>query len=51
MKKILSAILALTIVAGIAAPAFAWTGDTCPFKDKSMCVTESLSSVNYGDDD
>ena len=44
MKKILTAVFALTLVTSIAAPAFAWTADTCPFTDKALCVTESLSS-------
>ncbi|AVF04813.1 hypothetical protein C4375_14630 [Devosia sp. I507] len=49
MKKILSAILALTIVAGVAAPAFAWTGDTCPFSDKSMCDVVTLTDDTSDD--
>ncbi|MEQ9635839.1 MAG: hypothetical protein RLW68_07105 [Devosia marina] len=46
MNKILSAFIALTIIAGVAAPAFAWTGDTCPFSDKSMCVVKSLTDTS-----
>ncbi|GAB5430417.1 MAG: hypothetical protein Devi2KO_38760 [Devosia indica] len=49
MKMILSAILALTIVAGVAAPAFAWTGNTCPFTDKSMCDVVTLTDDTSDD--
>ncbi|MBB4051636.1 hypothetical protein GGR20_001272 [Devosia subaequoris] len=49
MNKIVSALIALTIVAGIAAPAFAWTGDTCPFTDKSMCDVVSLTDDTSDD--
>ncbi|MHA6297631.1 hypothetical protein [Devosia sp. CAU 1758] len=50
MKKILAALLALTLAAGIAAPAFAWDADNCPFTDKSMCdVSKSL--LDTTDDD
>lgn len=43
MKKILAAILALTLITGIAAPAFAASGDTCPYVNESMCaVSKSL---------
>lgn len=47
MKKILALALASLMVAGVATPSFAATsGDNCVFKDKSLCVTESLVSYN-----
>lgn len=48
MKKIIALVLATAMVAGAAAPTFAATsGDNCSFKDKALCVTESL--VSYDD--
>ena len=41
MKKFLAIVLAA--VAGLAVPSFAADADNCVFKDKSLCVTESLS--------
>ena len=47
MKKIIALVLATAMVAGAAAPTFAATsGDHCSFKDKSLCVTQSLVSNN-----
>lgn len=43
MKKIVVALLSLTMIAGVTAPAFAWAAENCPFTEKSMCVVESLS--------
>lgn len=43
MKKIFALVIASVMVAGAAAPTFAATADHCVFKDKSLCVTESLS--------
>lgn len=43
MKKLVASIIAMTIVAGVAAPAFAWEAKSCPFTDKSMCGTQSIS--------
>ena len=37
MNKFLSSVLALMLVAGLAAPSFAWDADNCPFIDTSMC--------------
>lgn len=49
MKKIIALVLATAMVAGAAAPTFAATsGDNCSFKDKTLCVTESLVSYNNG---
>jgi hypothetical protein len=43
MKKLFALVIASVMVAGVATPSFAATsGDKCVFKDKSMCVTESL---------
>ena len=44
MKKIIALVLATAMVAGAAAPTFA--ADNCSFKDKTLCVTESLVSYN-----
>ncbi|MBN9335974.1 hypothetical protein [Devosia sp.] len=41
MKKIFALVIASVMVAGVATPSFA--ADHCAFKDKSLCVTESLS--------
>ena len=42
MKKLITLIVASALVAAVAGPSFA--GDTnCAFKDKTLCVTESLS--------
>jgi len=49
MKKILSTVIALAIVAGLAAPGFAWTGDTCPFTETSMCEVVSLTNDTSDD--
>ena len=46
MKKIIALAIASVMVAGAAAPSFAASPDHCAFKDKSLCVTESLVSVN-----
>lgn len=46
VKQILSAILALVLVAGIAAPAFAWDETNCPFTDASMCKTETIAPTS-----
>lgn len=47
MKKIIALVFATAMVAGAAAPTFAATqGDNCTFKDKTLCVTESLVSYN-----
>ena len=46
MKKIFALALASLMVAGVATPSFA--ADHCAFKDKSLCVTESLVDVNNG---
>jgi len=43
MKKIFALVIASVMVAGVATPSFAATSDHCAFKDKSLCVTESLS--------
>ncbi|MDV3250337.1 hypothetical protein DevBK_03210 [Devosia sp. BK] len=44
MKKIIALAIASLVVAGVATPSFAATsGPNCVFKDKSLCVTESLS--------
>jgi len=43
MKKFLAIVLAAVAVAGLAVPSFAADADNCVFKDKSLCVTESLS--------
>ena len=45
MKKFLAVVLATAMVAGVAAPTFAMStsGPDCVFKDKTLCVTESLS--------
>lgn len=43
MKKILALALASLMVAGVATPSFAASADNCAFKDKSLCVTESIS--------
>lgn len=43
MKKILALVVASVMVAGVATPSFAANADHCAFKDKSLCVTESLS--------
>ncbi|WP_160194769.1 hypothetical protein [Devosia riboflavina] len=49
MKKIIALVFATAMVAGAAAPTFAATsGDNCSFKDKALCVTESLVDVNNG---
>lgn len=39
MKKLVAAALALTVIAGFSAPAFAWSVDNCPFTNKAMCET------------
>jgi hypothetical protein len=41
MKKLVALVLASALIAGAAAPSFA--ADNCAFKDKALCVTESLS--------
>lgn len=47
MKKIVALAIASLMVAGVATPSFAATsGDHCAFKDKSLCVTQSLSDIN-----
>ncbi|WP_161796863.1 hypothetical protein [Devosia soli] len=43
MKKIFALVIASVMVAGVATPSFAAAPDHCAFKDKTMCVTESLS--------
>lgn len=47
MKKILALVLAMAMVAGVAAPSFA--AEKCVFRDASMCVTQSISSLNNDD--
>ena len=44
MKKIVALAIASLMVAGVATPSFA--ADNCSFKDKTLCVTESLVSYN-----
>ncbi|MET0436830.1 MAG: hypothetical protein ABW043_04990 [Devosia sp.] len=47
MKKIIALAIASLMVAGVATPSFAATsGDNCSFKDKTLCVTQSLVDVN-----
>lgn len=49
MKKIIALVFATAMVAGAAAPTFAAsTSDVndCVFKDKTLCITESLVSYN-----
>ncbi len=49
MKKLFALIVAAIMVAGATVPTFAQPqGDHCPFKDKSLCVTKSLSDINNG---
>lgn len=50
MKKILSALVAVSIIAGVSAPAFAESQmQNCPFTDRSLCVVESIYSANEAD--
>lgn len=48
MKKIFAVVLATVMVAGAVAPSFAMatSGPDCVFKDKTLCVTESLSPTD-----
>lgn len=46
MKKITLALLSLTMIAGVTAPAFAWNASNCPFSDAGMCVVESIAPMN-----
>lgn len=47
MKKLFALIVAAAMVAGAAAPSFAAaTHDHCAFRDKSFCVSKSLSDIN-----
>jgi hypothetical protein len=48
MKKFASAILALTLIAGVASPAFA--AENCTWKHSFMCETQK-SLLDTGDDD
>jgi hypothetical protein len=51
MKKLVSALVALALLAGAAAPAFAQSEiQNCAFKDKSLCVNTLLGETNIGDD-
>ncbi|WIJ23730.1 hypothetical protein [Devosia sp. RR2S18] len=45
MKKFLAALLALTVISGAAAPAFA-AAQSCPFVDQSMCPAVAQSLVS-----
>ncbi len=50
MKKILAAILAVTLVTCIGAPAFAASDDTCPYVNKSICsASKSLLDTTTED--
>ena len=47
MKAIFASLVAALLISTTAAPTFAATsGDNCSFKDKTLCVTESLVSYN-----
>lgn len=46
MKKFAAALLGLSLLAGIAAPAFAWDADNCPFSDASLCVVETIAPLS-----
>ncbi|WP_165603168.1 hypothetical protein [Devosia elaeis] len=47
MKKVAALLVGLTLVAGVAAPAFAQsTWKNCPFQDSSLCKVESIGSLN-----
>lgn len=46
MKKLLTALLAMTLAVSVAAPGFAAQTTQCSFADKSMCVMESLSPTS-----
>lgn len=42
MKKLTAAIVLALVSLGVVAPAMAWDEKNCPFRDKSMCVAQSL---------
>jgi hypothetical protein len=50
MKKIIAALLALTLVAGVAAPTFAAQVD-CKYKDEALCGGIAKSLVDSSDDE
>ena len=50
MKKILAAVLALTMFAGVAAPAFAAEAD-CNYRDLTLCGGVAKSLLDTSDDD
>jgi hypothetical protein len=50
MKKIISAIIALTLVAGVAAPALAATTD-CKYQDLALCGGVAKSLLDTTDDE
>jgi len=51
MKKIVSSLLAVALIAGFALPSFAASAGTCVFTDQAMCSTQSLSDNNVNDAD
>ena len=42
MKKLTGAIVLALVSLGVVAPAMAWDEKNCPFRDKSMCVVQSI---------
>jgi hypothetical protein len=50
MKKFIASLLALTLVAGIAAPAFAAQAD-CKYRDLTLCGGVAKSLLDTSDDD
>jgi hypothetical protein len=46
MKEFLAALLALTMISGAAAPAFAASAQSCPFVDQTMCPAVAQSLVS-----
>ena len=51
MKKILAALISLTLVAGVAAPAFAAQAD-CKYRDEALCggIAKSLVDTTTEDE-
>jgi hypothetical protein len=45
MKKLTLALLSLTMIAGVTAPAFAWNADNCPFSEASFCSVGSIAET------